>query len=99
MGSFVVSLALQMRDLILAFGGFWWVYRSKSGVVFSRLEGYLCRITPNVGILSRVWRLGGLEAVLRSKRGYIVSLLEQGAHRKTLPNESAGFLCLENQNY
>ncbi len=31
-------------------------YCSKRAQLFSRLEGYLCHIAPNVGNFSRVWR-------------------------------------------
>ena len=38
-------------------------YRSKRGVLFSRLEGLVWRGAPNVGNLSRIWRVCGCVAL------------------------------------
>ena len=67
-------------------------FRAYSTSVFSRLEGLVWRIAPNVGNFSRVWRVmaglalqtcatfpafGGLWLVWRSKRGEFISRLER----------------------
>ena len=73
------------------FGGFGVVYCSKCGESISRLEGLVWCIAPNVGSLSRVWRVvaglvlqmwgvclvfGGFGVVYCSKCGEYVSCLE-----------------------
>ena len=83
------------------FGGFGVVYCSKCGEFFSCLEGLVWCIAPNVGNLSRVWRVwsgillqawgtflafGGLLLVLRSKCAQLFSRLE-GCGWFGAPNE------------
>ena len=51
------GLSLQTCATFPAFGGFGVAYRSKRAQLFPRLEGFGLCFAPNVGNLSRVWRV------------------------------------------
>ena len=53
------GLLLQTCATCLAFGGLFVAFCSKREVFFSRLEGFGWFSAPNVGNLSRVWRVLG----------------------------------------
>ena len=87
----IACAALQTCATYLAFGGFGVVFCSKRGEYVSRLEGCGWFGAPNVGSLSRVWRVcgcvalqtcatflafGGFGLAFCSKRGVLFSRLE-----------------------